>query len=96
MLPNVFVLPRTPHGKVDYWALPAPDRDDTDGKQHHASPQTRLEKSLAEIWQELLEVEQVGVHDNFFDLGGHSLLAMQVIARIEKNTACVSIRGTSS
>jgi len=61
MLPNVFVLldvlPRTPHGKVDHWALPAADRDDTDGKQQHASPPTHLKKFLAEIWQESLEVD---------------------------------------
>ena len=43
-----------------------------------------MESLVAEVWQEALGVDQVGVYDNFFDLGGHSLLAMQVIAKLEK------------
>ena len=88
MLPDSFVLldslPQTPHGKVDRRALPTPDRDPWGGKPSSADSQTPMEKSLAEMWQEALEVAQVGVHDNFFDLGGHSLLAMHLIFRIEK------------
>jgi len=48
------------------------------------APRTPLEVLLAEIWQDVLEVDRVGVYDNFFDLGGHSLLSMQVVTRVEK------------
>ena len=47
---------------------------------------TSMEQLISVIWREVLEVDHVGVHDNFYDLGGHSLLAMQVVSRIEKQT----------
>jgi acyl carrier protein len=50
----------------------------------YVAPRTELEGAIVEIWQELLGVEEVGVHDDFFELGGHSLLATRVIARIRK------------
>lgn len=86
MIPSVIVpldaLPLTPNGKPDRRALPAPDPA---GQFAHrdAPPGTALEKQLTEIWQELLGVERVGIHDNFFDLGGHSLSAVQAIVRIQ-------------
>ena len=88
MLPDRFVslasLPRTPNAKLDRRALPLPDKVQSNGEVRGAAPQTPMEISLAKIWQEVLQVERAGVHDNFLDLGGHSLLAMQVIDRIEK------------
>ncbi|NEP36781.1 phosphopantetheine-binding protein, partial [Moorena sp. SIO3B2] len=48
------------------------------------APQTETQKVLAEIWKEVLGIEQVGIHDNFFDLGGHSLMATQVVSRVRQ------------
>jgi amino acid adenylation domain-containing protein len=88
MLPSAFVflesLPRTPAGKVDRQALPAPDAARPALDEAFVAPRTELERLLAGIWQELLGLDRVGVYDNFFDLGGHSLLSLQAIARMEQ------------
>ncbi|ARU62803.1 hypothetical protein CBW65_18865 [Tumebacillus avium] len=85
MVPAAFVvldhLPLTPNGKIDRKALPAPDssrRPDTG----YVEPQSVLEETVIEVWQEILGVEKIGIHDNFFEIGGHSLKATQVIARL--------------
>lgn len=52
--------------------------------KHSAAPSTELERKLADIWKELLNLETIGVHDNFFDLGGHSLLAVQLLSRVRQ------------
>ena len=62
--------------------LPAPDVSLRLVGDEYVAPQTELEQDLASIWSEVLKVEQIGIHDNFFKLGGHSLLATQVISRI--------------
>ena len=86
MVPAAFVfldaLPLTPNGKVDRQALPAPDESRPDLETDYVAPRKPLEQSLAAIWCQLLGIEQVGIHDNFFALGGHSLLAISVYARI--------------
>lgn len=74
-------LPKTPNGKIDRKALPNPDRIAHAGKQ---KPRNDVEKKIAEIWQEVLGVEQVGIEEDFFALGGHSLLATQIMARVEE------------
>jgi amino acid adenylation domain-containing protein len=85
MIPSAFVtldrLPVNPNGKVDRKALPPPPAfgDVATGR---VPPRTALEGLVAEIWAQVLGLERVGVHDNFFDLGGHSLLATQVVSRI--------------
>ena len=90
MVPASFVmldsLPLTSSGKLNRRALPAPEKFDTQQNQSStlAAPQTPLEKQLATIWSELLEVKAIGVNDNFFELGGHSLLAVRLFAQIEK------------
>jgi acyl carrier protein len=88
MIPSVFVfldaLPRTSNGKANPRALPAPEHNRPDLEVGYVSPRTPIEKSLAGIWAEVLNVENVGIHDNFFELGGHSLLATQVIARMRQ------------
>ena len=85
MVPNAFVMlesmPLTPNGKVDRRALPAPDLH-SEIKDKYVAPRTPIEEILAQIWSQVLKVEQVGIHDNFFELGGHSLLATQVLSRI--------------
>ncbi|MEG4595033.1 amino acid adenylation domain-containing protein [Microcoleus sp. F8_C2] len=85
MVPGAFVvleaLPLTPNGKVDHRALPAPDwRKELE--ESFVAPRTPIEEMLASIWGNILLIDSVGVHDNFFTLGGHSLLATQVISRV--------------
>ncbi|HKH48447.1 MAG TPA: amino acid adenylation domain-containing protein [Thermoanaerobaculia bacterium] len=84
MVPSLWVelpaLPRTPSGKVDRRSLPAPELGG--GGRARTAPRDAIEEALAEIWREALDLETVGVDDNFFDLGGHSLMAMRLLARI--------------
>ncbi|MGD1020131.1 MAG: amino acid adenylation domain-containing protein [Verrucomicrobiia bacterium] len=88
MVPAVFVLldalPLMPNGKIDRRALPSPDRSRPELDKAFVAPRTSTEESLAEIWAQLLNIERVGIHDNFFDLGGHSLLATQLVSRIRE------------
>jgi surfactin family lipopeptide synthetase A len=88
MVPSAFValaaLPLTPNGKIDRRALPAPDPSRPELKNTFVAPRNALETTLAAIWTQVLGLERVGVHDNFFDLGGHSLLATQVISRVRE------------
>jgi amino acid adenylation domain-containing protein len=87
MVPAAFVplavLPLTPSGKLDRRALPQPDSADLSSASSYVAPSKLLEQQLAEIWAQVLNLDQVGIHDNFFDLGGHSLLAVQLFAEIE-------------
>jgi amino acid adenylation domain-containing protein len=86
MLPAAFVrldaLPLTLHGKVDRAALPMPDSADTLQDEASACPRTGTEQRVAEVLGELLNLEEIGLDDNFFMLGGHSLLGAQLIARL--------------
>lgn len=75
-------LPLTPNGKVDKRALPRSTEQRS--TQDRTAPRNRIEQELANIWQDILEVERVGVHDNFFDLGGHSLSGIRMLARVEE------------
>jgi amino acid adenylation domain-containing protein len=85
MVPNAIVileaLPFTPNGKVDRRALPAPDLH-SQLSDKYVAPRSPIEELLAQIWAQVLKVEQVGIYDNFFELGGHSLLGTQVVSRI--------------
>ncbi|RLT97979.1 non-ribosomal peptide synthetase [Ketobacter sp.] len=84
MLPDAWVvLPAftlTANGKIDRKALPQPSW--TSAMDRYVAPRNEQELALAEIWAQVLRLDQVGVHDNFFELGGHSLLATQVAARV--------------
>ncbi|MGW2515409.1 condensation domain-containing protein, partial [Streptomyces scopuliridis] len=83
MVPSAFVvldeLPLTVNGKVDRRALPAPELD-TAGE--YVAPRTEAERVLAGIWAEVLGVERVGAHDDFFELGGDSISSLKVVSRI--------------
>ncbi|MGH7617816.1 MAG: amino acid adenylation domain-containing protein, partial [Gemmatimonadaceae bacterium] len=85
MVPAAYValdaLPLTPNGKIDRKALPAPDASAFSQRRHEA-PVGDVETAIAEIWSELLHIEQVSRHDDFFALGGHSLLAVRLVARL--------------
>jgi acyl carrier protein len=87
MTPGAFValaaLPRSPNGKLDRRALPAPDAAAV-AHQTYEPPQGEVEVGLAAIWADVLKVDRIGRHDNFFDLGGHSLLVMKVVARVRE------------
>jgi amino acid adenylation domain-containing protein len=85
MLPAAYVrleeIPLTANGKVDRRTLPAPSGERMDGEKEYVAPRTPVEELLAGIWEQVLEVERIGVEDNFFALGGHSLLATQLVSR---------------
>ena len=86
MIPSAFVLlknlPLTSNGKVDRQSLPVQaqyEREET-----FVPPQNEIERAIANVWQELLRLEKVGIHDNFFDLGGHSILMVQVHSKLRQ------------
>jgi amino acid adenylation domain-containing protein len=84
MVPSAFVslpaLPLTPNGKVDRAALPAPEGGEAQAP--YVAPRDREETAIAAVFAQVLGVERVGIHDDFFSLGGHSLRAMQVASRL--------------
>ncbi|MCZ7434492.1 amino acid adenylation domain-containing protein [Streptomyces sp. WMMC1477] len=75
-------LPLTANGKVDRRALPAPDGRRPDAAGEYTAPRDELETEIARVWAEVLGVDRVGAHDDFFALGGHSLLATRVAGRL--------------
>jgi len=86
MVPAHFVLlealPTTPNGKVNRRALRTAHLAPEERRGEFMAPRNSVEEILAEIWQKLLGVERVGVHDNFFDLGGHSLQGIRLMSHI--------------
>ena len=87
IVPTVFVwlqaLPLTPSGKTDYLSLPEPDWQLSGTvTTEYVAPVSDTEKTLAEIWQSVLNVEQVGRNDDFFALHGHSLMAAKLMSRV--------------
>ena len=88
MIPNVFVtldqLPLTPNGKIDRKALPEPNMDRLELSGEYVPARTPIEEQLVQLWQDILHIEQAGIHDDFFSLGGHSLLTTQLVSRIRQ------------
>lgn len=79
-------LPLTPNGKIDRKALPRP-LGGVLNENIYMPPRTEMERTLAKIWQDVLNIDRVSIHDNFFEIGGHSLLSMQVITIIREKLA---------
>ncbi|WP_420895000.1 AMP-binding enzyme, partial [Sorangium cellulosum] len=81
MIPAGFMwidaLPLSFNGKVDRKALPAPEVARPEQSAAYAPPRTRTEEQIASVWASLLQIERIGIHDNFFTLGGDSILAVQ-------------------
>ncbi|MGH7835563.1 MAG: amino acid adenylation domain-containing protein [Candidatus Binatia bacterium] len=88
MIPSAFVgldaLPKNPNGKTDRLTLPLPPRERPSLDTPFASPETSVQKKLAQIWSEVLGLEALGIDDNYFELGGNSLLAARLFVEIEK------------
>jgi acyl carrier protein len=88
MVPAAFVLleslPLTANGKVDRKALPAPEQVSAECAREFVAPRTPVEQAVADIWRDLLDVECIGVHDDFFELGGDSLIGTRSILLIRR------------
>jgi amino acid adenylation domain-containing protein/thioester reductase-like protein len=88
MIPSAWVvlkeLPLTANGKLDRRALPVP-QSRPQGLGEYVAPRSEMERALADIWAQVLRVDQVGIRDNFFDLGGHSLLAVKALHEINQS-----------
>jgi acyl carrier protein len=88
MLPSAIIplkaMPRTPSGKIDRRALPDFRGQRSDPDESYVAPQTELERAISALWQELLQIEKVGIYDNFFDLGGHSLLMVMAQSKLQE------------
>jgi amino acid adenylation domain-containing protein len=95
MTPTVYVrlerLPLTPGGKVDRRALPEPEGD-AYLRRGYEAPEGETERKLAQIWADVLKLEQVGRNDNFFELGGHSLLVITLIERMSREGMQADVR----
>ncbi|QKN90760.1 surfactin non-ribosomal peptide synthetase SrfAA [Bacillus amyloliquefaciens] len=87
MIPAVFIqmdeLPLTGNGKIDRRALPMPDVTAANAVSYTA-PRNETEQKLTDIWAEVLQMERVGIHDQFFEIGGHSLAGMKLLALIQQ------------
>jgi amino acid adenylation domain-containing protein len=88
MIPSAFefldAFPLTPTGKVDRARLSLVSLGEREREHTRTWPRTATEQKLAAIWSRLLDIDEVGVHENFFDLGGHSLMAVRLFAEIER------------
>jgi amino acid adenylation domain-containing protein len=90
MIPSALIaleeMPLTPSAKIDRLALPAPSTTVRPRDDRFRPPSSPLELSLAEVWRQLLDIDEVGLDENFFDLGGHSLLAVKAIFEMKDRT----------
>ncbi len=95
MIPSAFVfvdaLPLTLNGKIDWKSLPEPDSQRPTLAQEYIAPQTAEEKALAQVWQDVLGLKDVGVNDNFFELGGDSIRSIRVLVRAGEEGLNISL-----
>ncbi|HKR12256.1 MAG TPA: amino acid adenylation domain-containing protein [Pyrinomonadaceae bacterium] len=95
MVPGAYVqldsLPLTANGKVDRRALPAPDQQG-ENREEYVAPRTHVEEILCGIWEQVLDLEQVGIRDKFFDLGGDSIYTVRVVALAQAQGVRVSLQ----
>jgi amino acid adenylation domain-containing protein len=88
MIPAVFMqldaLPLHTNSKLNRKALPAPEEIESESDTAYEAPRSSLERLLADIWMEVLSVDKVGIHDDFFEVGGQSILATQFISRVQQ------------
>ncbi len=88
MVPSYFIeldqIPLTPNGKIDKQLLPQPDAVGNNLEEEYVAPSSIIEIQLVQIWEQVLEKEQVGVTDNFFRLGGHSLKVIELLGEVSK------------
>lgn len=94
LVPDVVVdvdtFPTTPNGKIDRAALPAPDTRAAVRADAYVPPSTDTERRIARIWKDVLDLDRVGRHDNFFDIGGDSVRAIQIITAFQNRGYDVS------
>ncbi|MCP4663182.1 MAG: amino acid adenylation domain-containing protein [bacterium] len=92
MVPAFFVwidaFPLTSHGKMDRRALPAPETGRVQLDVAYEAPGTEMERRIAEVWRQVLKLDEVGIDDNFFDLGGHSLLLIKIHGKLREALEC--------
>ncbi len=90
MTPSVCMIldemPLTPNGKIDRRALPEPKGERQETASAFVAPRNDAERTLQQIWQDLLGISPIGVRDDFFEIGGHSLLAVRLVSAIEQKT----------
>lgn len=79
-------IPQTLSGKIDKKILPLPTRNK---KQNYIAPRSEIEANMAKIWSEVLDIERISIHENFFNIGGHSLNAIRIISYIKKKYNCI-------
>jgi acyl carrier protein len=88
MVPSLYIalekLPLTPNGKIDRKALPAPSRARPRIAQALAEPETELQRSMVQLWQEVLQIDRIGIDDPFFEIGANSLHVAEVHLRLSK------------
>ena len=96
MIPSFFealaAMPLTPNGKIDRKALPAPKVEEAQASKPYVAPQGPIETKLAEIWEEILGRERVGMQDNIFEIGGDSLLIFRIAARATEASLPLTVR----
>ena len=92
MIPTRFVqvdrIALTHNGKIDRARLPALDESSAQITQRYTGPRNDIEDRLQAIWEEILKIRPIGVHEDFYEIGGHSLLAVKVLVRIEREFSC--------